>query len=282
LHSMPIAASPLLTGIAFSTGGDLVIGYGASSWGLRSGGGWRSVTEFHCAVRRYGESFRAVEVDREELVGYDPSVAVLGQGSTLRIFYAYEVRAGVRLAVSDDGGDTFAIEPGFGGIGAHNPTVFARQHGPDTLVDVLYLTNAAVGRELHHARWPVWGSSVRQDYRVTSAQMLPTPPQPGRMGLYGMMAPYDFGLRTTQVNWLGYDAVLDGDQIVVVYDEVTQDAAFLCMAMWEAFPTALASGAVNSPQFQIASPPPLAPGMTEPMPAVDPDHSHQLKLVRID
>jgi hypothetical protein len=35
------------------------------------------------------------------------------------------------------------------------------------------------------------------------------------------------------------------------------------------------------PVFSPASPPPLAPGMTQPVPPVNPDHRHQLRIVRL-
>ena len=39
---------------------------------------------------------------------------------------------------------------------------------------------------------------------------------------------------------------------------------------------------VGGGDFQPAEPPPLAPGLTEPLPAPDPDHMHQLKMLRLD
>jgi hypothetical protein len=283
VYTMPANASPLISGIAWSAGGDLVVGFGASIWGTSVPGTWGIRTEYHCAVRRYGEGFLRTLVDSEEIVGYDPSVAVLGQGAGLRVFYAYEVRDGVRIAASDDAGVTFAIEPAFGGPGVQDPQVFAREVGNDTVVDVLYLASQPAGRELHHARWANWGSVAREDHRLTQATMAVTPAQPGRPTLYGMTGPYDFGLRTTQVNWLGFDAVRDGDELVVVYDEVTQDAAFLCLGMWspaEGGGFASTTGTA-SPIFRPAVPPPLAPGMTEPMAVPDPAHMHQLVLLRL-
>lgn len=284
LHTVPADATPMLSGVTWSAGGDLVVGYGLSTFGSAPNGGWRSTAEFHCAVRPWGGTFTRREIDREEFVGYDPSVAVLGQGSGLRVFFAYELRDGVRLAYSDDAGQSYTRLPAFGGSGAHNPTVFAREVGGATVVDVLYLVQAPVGVELHHARWDDFAQGTRQDYRLTSAVMETTPAMPGRATPWGITPPYDFGLRTTQVGWLGYDAVLDGDELVVVYDEVTHDAAFLCMGMWTvANDTGVLSGTdvLSSPQFGAATPPPLAPGMTEALPPVDPAHSHQLVLVRI-
>jgi len=282
VHTMPHGASPLLSGVAWSEVGDLVIGYGATT-NDRQGMAWRSTTEFRCAVRRWGEGLLDRRVDSEEMVGYDPSVAVLGQGSSLRIFYAYETRGGVRVATSSDGGATFAIEVPFGAAGAHNPTVFARQIGGATRVDVLYLASNYAGRELHHARWADWGTSVREDYRLSAATMVPAPFHLGRPTPWGFTGPLSGGMRTTQLGWLGYDAVLDGDQIVAVFDEVTQDALYLCIALFTPqFLGGPGNGTALSPTFRQATPPPLAPGMTQPMPAVDPAHSHQLQLVRID
>ena len=80
--------------------------------------------------------------------------------------------------------------------------------------------------------------------------------------------------------WLGYDAVLDGEEIVVVYDEVTFDG-------YEYWPVidigapAPAAGAGAAEDFVPADPPPLAPGLTEPVPVPDPLHRHQLRLLRL-
>lgn len=281
LRTLPAASTPLTSGVAFSSGGDLVIGYGASTWNEVEVG-WASTTEFRCATRRWGEQFRDVEVDLETMYGRDPSVSVLGEGATLRIFYAYEVSTGVRLAVSSDGGATFAYEAPFGTPGAHLPSVFARQRGADTQVDVLYLAAAANGLELHQARWATFGTAPRADYRVTTATMTRTPAQAGRAIWNGSTPPFDYGWRTKQVSWLGYDAALDGDQIVVAVDEVTQDAAYVCLGL---FPQSGRSQTLGGPmqgQFLSAYPPPLAPGMTQPLPPVVPTHAHQLQLVRID
>lgn len=282
VHTLPAASTPLTSGVAFSRGGDLVIGYGASTWNALEVG-WVSTTEFRCATRRYGEPIRDVQVDQETVFGRDPSVSVLGEGASLRIFYAYEVSAGVQLAVSSDGGTTFAYETPFGTPGAHLPSVFARQRGTDTQVDVLYLAAAANGIELHQARWSTFGTAPRADYRITAATMIRTPAQTGRSIWNGSTPPFDYGWRTTQVSWLGYDAVLDGDQIVVAVDEVTQDAAYVCLGMFQQSGNAAqtAGGPIQG-GFRAATPPPLAPGMTQPLPAVVPTHAHQLQLVRID
>ncbi|MCB9877845.1 MAG: hypothetical protein H6835_09610 [Planctomycetes bacterium] len=284
LYTVPANATPMVSGVAWSEGGDLAIGFGLSTFGPTPDGGWRSTAEFHGAVRPWGGAFTIREIDREEFVGYDPSVAALGQGSDLRVFCAYELRDGVRLAVSDDAGQSWTRLDAFGGAGAHNPSVFARELGGVTVVDVLYLVQAPAGVELHHARWDDFAQGTRQDFSLTTAVMETSPPMPSRPTPYGFCAPYDFGLRTTQVGWLGYDAVIDGDELVVVYDEVTQDAAFVYFAMWSPWNgTGVLAGGdiVLSPNFGAATPPPLAPGMAEPLPPVDPAHAHQLVLTRI-
>ena len=97
-------------------------------------------------------------------------------------------------------------------------------------------------------------------------------------------APPGYGMRITQVAWFGYDAVLQDDGIVVVYDEETIDSAifFGGPEIDILFDAAEGAPNANSPGgFQPAEPPPLAPGLTEPVPPPDPDHMHQLKILRL-
>ena len=87
----------------------------------------------------------------------------------------------------------------------------------------------------------------------------------------------------TQVSWFGYDATLDGDDIVVVLDEErTQPFAIMLMGDDMRVAEGGGAGAPASGDFVAADPPPLAPGLTEPVPAPDPAHRHQLKLMRLD
>ena len=98
-------------------------------------------------------------------------------------------------------------------------------------------------------------------------------------------APPDTGARTTQVAWFGYDAVLDGDEIVVVYDEETYFAWLFFGGPEIDFggPVPLGSEAdAASGNFIPAEPPPLAPGLTEPVPPPNPDDMHQLKILRLE
>ena len=72
--------------------------------------------------------------------------------------------------------------------------------------------------------------------------------------------------------------------VVVAIDEETFDAAFVCFGAPVRFPqNTVAIGGQSSPAaFRPAVPPPLAPGMTLAMPAPDPTHRHQLKLLRLN
>lgn len=282
LHTIDREVAPLTTGIAWSDGGDLVVGYAANWFEAVPGGAWRSTTEFRCATRLWGDSWQHAEVDREEMFGMDPSVAVRGQGETLQIFYAYEVRDGLRLATSDDGGFAWTVAAEFGQPGDHLPSVFVRDGATPgaAKVDVLYLATRAAGNELHRSSWAEWGVSARVDEALTRASFVASAFVPSS-GLPGLSLP--FVLQATQVGWLGYDAVRVGDELVIAYDEATMDTVQFGVAMLLSFPNAstTAGGPVYGPIFSPASPPPLAPGLTEPMPAPDPAHMHQLKLLRV-
>ena len=280
LCTRPGDATPLTTGIAWSAGGDLVVGYGATTFATVPTGGWLTTTEFRCWVRRFGQQPVDHEVDRQEIFGMDPTVAVQGQGATMRVFYAYEASDGVRLAVSDNAGDTWTVATSFGAPGDHLPSVFARSIGGNTRIDVLYLASGAQGLELHRSHWAAWGQSPRVDEALTTAssvQLPVTTPDPSGIPFY-----VPWNVRTTQLGWLGYDAALDGNTLVVAYDEVTED----CSPFY--FGPGMPGGSIvlgvptaASGPFRAATPPPLAPGLTEPVPAVDPLHRNQLVLLRL-
>ena len=276
-------ATPLLTGASWSLGGDLVVGFAFTTFESHPDRTWTNTTEFWCGVRPWGGLFTNYLVDQDIMVGRDPSVALLGSGPELKIFYAYEGPEGIRLRVSDNAGVTFSAPEVIGNSGAHTPTVFARQgHGGAVRVDMVYLAYGGAGTELHLARWRNFPTPPREDFKLTTAVMVPTANVPGGGGNF-WSGPINNGYRLTQVAWLGYDAVLDGDEIVVVYDEETFDAVFICLGgpSWRWSETDVV-WAFSSPGFIPADPPPLAPGMTELLPAPDPLHRHQLKLLRLN
>ena len=278
--------TPLLMGAAWSEGGDLAIGYAFSSFMSNGDGTWTSRTEFWSAVRLFGGDFVDTLVEEGVIVGRDPSVSLVGSGASLRIFYAYESGDGVRLRTSTDGGRTFSPPSIVGDRSAMMPMVLARLQGGGTRVDLLYLIQDAEGRELHLRHWDDFDSSVPTDHRLTRAKTETSrnaPPGSVPGAPPGILAP-DYGFRITEVAWFGYDATLDGDDVVVVYDEQTYDAAVFFLGAPFADLAVGVAGALPSAAeiFTPADPPPLDPGMTEPVPAPDPDHMHQLKLLRLN
>ena len=277
VHEIAFDGTPLTTGIAWSDGGDLVVGYGATTFTNVPTGGWLTRTEFRCAVRRYGEELQDRLVDAEEIFGMDPTVAVLGSGASLRIFYAYEARDGLRLAHSDDGGASFTIGGAFGQPGDHLPAVFAREVGGAVRLDVLYLASRDEGVELHHARWLDGPSSPRVDFALTDAVLETGSPSPA-LWWGGATVPI------TQGGWLGFDAGLDRAALGAGYDEHTRDAAVGCWGgmAWTTTTTALPPIFASPGSFTAAAPPPLAPGMTEAVAPPNAAHAHQLKLLRIE
>jgi len=284
LYRDPGFVTPVVMGLRYSTGGDLVLGYGftrfTSDPATRI---WESLTQFRCAVRPFGGVVRDVLIEESRIVGKDPSVALTGSGASMRIFYAYEGDRGVQLRTSDDAGLTWSAPQAVGNGTAHMPTVFAR----GATVDLLYLADRGEGRELHLRHWDDFDAGAFEDARLTTAKTersdtLP-PPTGGLPGAPADFAPTNFGMRVTQVAWFGYDAVLHDDEIVVVYDEETIDSEiFFGMPVISAEFDGAAGAPGAAGDFQPAEPPPLAPGLTEPVPAPDPDHMHQLKILRLE
>ena len=278
VHALPGEVTPLTTGIAWSEGGDLVVGY-AASWFERDpqNPGWRTTAAFRCAVRPWGGALVDREVAREDVFGMDPSVAVAGSGAGLRIAYAYESTDGVALAVSEDAGATFVRAATVGRPGDHLPTVFLRPGATTPRIDVLYLAARERGIELHQATWLEGPTGPRTEVALTRATLgfdttMHAPPT-----TLPTSAPW---IVCTQIGWLGYDAVLDGDQIVAAYDEVTMATSIVYAYGAAGVPNASVASVPPVP-FVNAPPPPLAPGLTEPMPAPEPAHAHQLKLLRL-
>jgi len=273
----PVAGdvSPIVFSAKYSTGGDLVVGYAFSTMVRNEFRGVTTTTEFRCAVRRFGETGffdELIEVDR--IVGKDPSIALSGAGANLRILYAYEGRDGIVLRESRDAGVTWSASIPIGERTAHLPTVLVRGN----TVDVLYLTHARNGLELHVQHWDDFDTSLPERFRLTEATFEELPPRPGP-GIATTFAPGP-GRRVTEVSWFGYDALVDGDDIVVVYDEHTYDGYMDILPL--GLPIGAAPGTVaEDSEFRAADPPPLAPGMTEPLPAPDPTQAHQLRLLRM-
>jgi hypothetical protein len=281
LHRASGDVTPVLMGAAWSDGGDLVIGYAFTSFTNGPDRTWVSLTQNRCYVRPFGGVARDTLVEESRVVGRDPSVALTGAGPSLRIFYAYEGTDGVRLATSTDGGVRFGAPLLIGDASAHMPTVVARPLPTGTAVDVLYLAQSAEGTELHLRHWADFGASPPADHRLTTASTTgggTTLPPPGEGGL---LPPSGGTFQITQVAWFGYDAVLDGDEIVVVVDEETIDGYEFWPAIELGAPVAFEDASATPGGFVPADPPPLAPGLTEAVAPPDPLHRHQLRLLRL-
>lgn len=266
VRSVGADVTPIIMGMAYSTGGDLVLGYGYSQFiDNPTVVGMTRRSEFRCAVRLFGQpTFDDTFVDSDISISFDPSVALVGQGASMSIYYAYETQEGVKLRTSADAGKTFSDAVVLGDRSAHLPSVFADTTAAGTRVTVLYLETRDFGSELHAARWDAFSQAAAPSVhrlttstKATDANGLPS---------------------GTCVAWLGYDACKDGDDVVVIYHETEQRWGPIPMIGMVGAPMAMASAG----SFTPATPPPLAPGLTTPLPAADPADTHQLKLIRID
>ncbi len=276
VHNALDDVTPLLMHLAYSTVGDLVIGYGYTI--VVPGSGWTvtSSSRFRCAVRPLGQGyFTDQELDREDFtMPCDPHVCVLGSGPTMQIFYAYEKTDGIHLMHSANAGVTFtqaafAPEPG-----AAMPSVHARMQGGQTRVDLLYCAQASMGMEIHNVHWDDFATSTPSLYRVTTATIsasTATPP-PG--------SPAGFDI--TSVEWFGYDAVIKGDDVAVIVHERTYNC-YEYYGMWGG-PTGapLAAGSGGGGAASYTPPPILLPGMTGSVAAPDATHRNQLKIITLD
>ncbi|HEX5136937.1 MAG TPA: hypothetical protein VFY93_08200 [Planctomycetota bacterium] len=211
---------PLVIGAQYSEGGDLVVAYGYTQF-IDTGEDVTSFTETHCLTRLRGnDAFLDVRVEREDdVLGFDPSLSLLGHGETMTVFVAYEASDGVRMRMSADGGRTFSEAGVAGGPGAHLPSVFARVGGGATRVDLLYITPTEWGSELHVRRWEDFGNTPSRDYRIAGAG----PEGEVAQGVPGEPGYVQGTYVEKQVGWFGYDAALDGDDVVVVYIEEVTD-----------------------------------------------------------
>lgn len=263
--------TPAIMGAAWSSGGDLVIGYGFTEAlpPAPNQPGFQSRSEFRCAVRLFGEtSFFDSQVDEDITISFDPEVALVGQGAGLNVFYAYETSSGVRLRRSDDAGRSFGAALQVGDRSAHLPMVLAAPIGTATRVDLLWIESRDLGSELRLARWSDFAAGG-----APALYSLTTSTQSGGSGGFPTV---------TSLAWLGYDACLTGDDVVIVYHETTQDAVVPIAAPAIGAPQASLAAAAGSGGFQAATPPPLAAGLTAALPTPNPAHRHQLKLIRLD
>ncbi|MHC4731529.1 MAG: hypothetical protein ACYS6Z_13200, partial [Planctomycetota bacterium] len=146
-------------------------------------------------------------------------------------------------------------------------------------VDLLYLTFNTFGTELHLRHWDDFDSGIFGDFRLTEARHTPLPTTQQVAPDIAPSEPFEI----TEISWFGYDATLDGDDVVVVYDEQTTDLFQIMLGIDViGAPDAGTMFPGSADGFTPAEPPPLAPGLTEPVPPPVPDHMHQLRIARLD
>jgi len=286
--------TPLVMDVKYNDGRDLAIGYGYTEFVPLPGDLTMGVNRalFRCAVRLDGGVINDRLVDTEEnIVPMDPSVALVGSGASMQIFYSYEKSTGIQIRRSTDAGASFTHVVSTGSAGAYLPSVHARMQGAELRVDVLYLEPTENGAEVHSRHWDdfITAPGTHRVLRLTTAtrEDLPggtvtDPSAPFFIREGGMPS-----VRITEVAAFGYDAVDDGDDVVVVIHQRTQDTWFfwgMDARIGIMPPMFLGEGAgVLAPSAGAAAPPPvLLPGLTGSVPAPTPTHANQLKLLVVN
>ncbi len=292
LHIDDTQVVPLITGLAWSDGGDLVVGYGFTRAVVLDAPGGRvpqfvsSQTIFRCGVLPWnGEEWIDSLVDwSEQLFSRDPSVAVTGSYPDMRILYAYEGTGAVMVAESRDGGRNFLEPTRHGPPTAYMPTVMAS--GPR--VDLFYLATGQNGTELFLKQWRDYANGAPETYRLTTAVRVgireyKTPWLPGNEISLSVGSVLIVEADVTQVGNFGYDVARAGDELHVVVDE-HRDHRVVSLGIVDVPPGRRVNfiGVSDSrPDFEPATPPMLAEGLTDPVPAPVADHRHQLRLLRL-
>ena len=279
IENTNVDCTPLISHLAYSSGGDLVIGYGYTRQQVRPGRVELEST-FKCAVREFGQlGWRNTLVDTDvRVVPSDPHVALVGSGASMEIYYAYERSDGVYLQRSTNAGWTFTTVASVQEVGASLPSIFVRDQGGQKRVDLLFISQQGMGNEIHNLFWSNFTPGTPGTrFKLTQVQSIPgaLPPMPG----WPLMD------ATVSVPSLGYDAEIKGDDVAIAVHEFTQQAYDYTWWPGLGIPPGLppAPGAPGAPIF-FSSPPPvtLLPGITGSVATPNTSHRHQLKLIVID
>lgn len=284
VHAPGNDVTPLLMHMEYSTGGDLVVGYGYTDvrFNLQT---WQasSTTSFRCAVRMNGTAnFQDSLLDQVvNVMPCDPHVCLLGSGATMEIFYAYEKADGVHLMVSSSGGANWQLAASVPVPGAMMPSVHARMQNGEKRVDMLYMAPFGWGMELHDLFWQDFAlGTAPAVHRVTQSTAVSGAPAPT-----GMPA----GMFITTLAWFGYDALVVNDDLVIVTHELTYNSYEYYWAQgWQWNQPQggpMAAGASSGGSGGGSSTPPptvLLPGMTGSVPTPDPAHRNQLRVHVLD
>ncbi len=291
IHLQDSRVIPLITGLAWSDGGDLVVGYGYTRFVVTiinpqiSVRPIESQSIFRCAVLPWNSgTWDDTLVDWEtQIISRDPSVSAVGSYPDLRILYAYESRDGVMLSASRNGGQTFSEPTRHGPSNAYMPTVIAR----GSRVDLFYLATGSNGTELMLEQWRDFENGSAQTYRLTTAvrkdiREYKTKLSPGGATSISNGNFLILEADTTQIGNFGYDVARAGDELHVIVDE-HRDLRVLSLGIVDvpAGQNPVFIGARGDAPFEPATPPTLHEGLTGPLPQPVAAHAHQLRLLRL-
>jgi hypothetical protein len=266
LIERPASTMPLVSDLRYSACGDLFVAFGYTDQASRPDGAWVRTTRVGAVRRLSGETTMRppVTIDEMEIVGYDPSIAVLGCGDSAEVFVAYESQDGVRVARSLDGARSFPAKTSIGTTSANAPQLFARTLGGKDVLDCLFVdaSPAGLGWDLCLLRVEDDLASGKSLHRIVEAKVVTG----------GMVTQEVEGL-----GWFGFDATeLQDDLLVAVHTQRTQ------LYVPGLRGSAGGTGAIATSSAPAAPPPVLLPGMTQPVPPVDPAAPHKLKVLRIE
>jgi hypothetical protein len=256
------ASVPLVCDVKYADNGDAFVAYG---WTKVDGSmlvATLSTTRIGCLRRSGGAgTFTGTTVEEMlDMVPNDPSLALLSQGSTHEVYIAYESPAGVTIRKSSDGGQTFPSAVRFGTRFGYSPRLFVRTVGGKTSVECVYVDSAArgLGAELFLFRSD---GDLKNgvSYRLLEARAVTAPAG---------------GTLLECLGWFGFDATeLKGRLYVVAHTQRNSYASSAPIGM---------SMAPNAGTGAALAPTVLYPGMTQPVPPVQPDARNKLLLLELD
>ncbi|MCB9895315.1 MAG: hypothetical protein H6839_12760 [Planctomycetes bacterium] len=265
VHTATSAVVPVVMDLEYSSAGDLVVGYAYNQWSAGS-----MTLSCRCATRLSTGTIYDYLIDSESFTwGCDPSVSIIGSGVTMRIFYAYEFSAGVRVVelVNFGAAPISASNAATVGItGAYAPSVHARMQNGQLRLDLLYLSPGGYGTSLSRMHFDDWDGSSG----FTTDELFTSTTQTGGTSYNGYA-----GMLINTVAFMGYDAVTDGDDVALVLHTKTVDV-YAGVGLPQSAPPS------SAPTYYGSGTTVLLPGMTGSVPAPNASHPHQLEVIVLD
>ncbi len=254
---------PVVMDLEYSSAGDLVLGYGYNEVI-----GWQVDLNYRCAIRTATGAVTDQLIDWDtDTWGSDPSVAIIGSGASMTVFYTYEMEDGIHLVELRNGGAVTGNVLTVGVPGAYLPSVHARVQNGAVRVDLLYMAPQGMGWSLKRMHWAdfnqfTWTMQTSLFESTTTAGGTPSP-----AGIQGKII--------NTVGWMGYDAVTSGDDVAIALHTRAVDLYAGCAGLptsppAQGAPTYYSGGTV------------LLPGMTGTVPAPNAAHSNQLEVIVLD